>query len=207
MMRNLFGLLAKYPEAGKVKTRLARDIGAEGAAKMYKIIAERVFRDTSPERDSDFERVIFYSPPEDKGRFESWIPGEKLLSQRGRAIGDIMGNALKDLLESGASKAVITGVDIPGLNRDIIKYAFLKLDNADLVIGPAEDGGYYLVGMKAAHPEIFRGISWSTGKVFDETICIIEKMGLRYSTVRTLTDVDRIEDIAKIHNSPFPLLS
>jgi rSAM/selenodomain-associated transferase 1 len=202
-MENLFGLLAKFPEAGKVKTRLARDIGAEGAARIYKIIAERVFRDTSPDRDSDFERMIFYWPPLDKGRFESWIPGEKLIPQRGRDIGDIMRNALKDLLESGASKAVITGVDIPGLNRAIIKDAFLKLDNADVVMGPAEDGGYYLIGMKAAHPKIFREISWSTGKVFDETVCIIEKMGLRYSTVRTLSDVDRIEDIAKIQDVRF----
>lgn len=205
MKRNLFGLLAKYPEAGKVKTRLARDIGAEGAAGIYKIIAERVFRDTSPDRDSDFERTIFFSPPEDKGRFESWIPGERLLPQKGREIGDIMRNVLKDLFGSGASKAVITGVDIPGLNGDIIKDAFLKLDNCDVVIGPAEDGGYYLIGMRAAHAEIFRGISWSTGKVFDETVCIIVKMGLSYSTVKMLSDVDRIEDLIG-HDNLFRVL-
>ena len=197
-MKNLFGLLAKYPEAGKVKTRLAGHIGAEGAAKVYKIIAERVFRDTAPDRDSDFGRMIFYSPPGGKGRFESWIPGEKLLPQRGRDIGEIMGNALQDLFERGASRAVITGVDIPDLHRAIISDAFLKLENADVVIGPAEDGGYYLIGMKVALPEIFQGISWSTGKVFDETVRTIERMGLSYSTVMTLSDVDRIADIAKI---------
>ena len=196
-MRNRFGLLAKYPEAGKVKTRLARDVGAEGAAIIYKTIAERVFRDTSPDGDSGFERMIFYSPPEYRGRFESWIPGEELLPQKGRDIGDIMQNALKDLFDLGTSKAVIAGVDIPDLDRAIICDAFLKLENADAVIGPAEDGGYYLIGMKAEYPAIFQDISWSTGKVFDQTVRTIEKMGLRYSTVRTLYDVDRIEDISK----------
>ncbi len=198
MSRNLFGLLAKYPEAGKVKTRLARDIGAQGAAEIYKLVAERVFRETSAQRNSDFERMIFFSPPEDRYLFESWIPGEKLLPQKGSGIGDIMFNVLKELLGSGASKAVITGADIPGLNRDIIKDAFLKLDNADVVMGPAKDGGYYLIGMKKAHGEIFRGVSWSTDKVFDETVRIIEKMGLSYLTVKTLSDVDRAEDIAGI---------
>jgi rSAM/selenodomain-associated transferase 1 len=199
-MKNLFGLLAKYPEPGKVKTRLARHIGGEGAARVYKIIAEHVFRDTSPDRDAGFGRMIFYSPPGDEGRFESWIPGEGLLPQRGRDIGEIMENALQDLFDRGASKAVITGVDIPDLNRTIISDAFLKLENADVVIGPAEDGGYYLIGMKTEYPEIFQGISWSTGKVFDETVRIIERMGLSYSTVKMLSDVDRIGDITRYDN-------
>lgn len=195
-MKNLFGLLAKYPEAGKVKTRLARDIGGQCAATIYRMIAEQVIGNTSPGADPDFERIIFYSPPGMKARFESWIPGERLLPQRGRDVGEIMGNALQDLFDWEASKAVITGVDIPDLGRTIISEAFLKLDEADVVLGPAEDGGYYLVGMKAEYPEIFRGISWSTGKVFDETVRTIEKMGLNYSTVKTLSDVDRLEDIA-----------
>jgi len=198
--KNLYGILAKYPRAGKVKTRLAKKIGGEGAATIYKIVAERVFRNTSSDGDADFERIIFYSPSKAKGLFESWMPGEKLTSQRGRDIGDIMRNALKDLFDFGASKAVITGVDIPDLDRAIIGDAFLRLDNADVVIGPADDGGYYLIGMSAEYPEIFQGISWSTGKVFDETVRVIERIGLSYSTVRTLSDVDRIEDIARIRD-------
>ncbi len=199
-MKNLYGLLARYPEAGKVKTRLALDMGAEGAARVYKIIAERVFSNTFPDSESDFGRMIFYSPPGDKGRFESWVPGLELLPQRGKDIGEIMRNALQDLFDLGASKAVITGVDIHGLSRTIISEAFLKLEHADVVIGPAEDGGYYLIGLKAAYPEIFQGISWSTGNVFIETVRAIEKMGLRYLTVKTLSDVDRIEDIIRHEN-------
>src|SRR5512135_2282595 len=124
MNKNLYGLLAKYPEPGKVKTRLALDIGAEGAAGIYRTIAERVFIKTSPLAGTDFERVIFYSPSGAKARFEQWLPGEKLLLQNGRDIGEIMWNAIKDLFESGATKAVLTGVDIPDINRDVIEDAF-----------------------------------------------------------------------------------
>lgn len=198
--KNLYGLLAKYPEAGKVKTRLASDIGAEGAAEIYRVIAERVFVSTSPVADADFGRVIFYSPLEAKARFEQWLTGEKLILQKGGDIGEIMCNAIKDLLEAGASKAVITGVDIPDINSDVIRDAFLRLENADVVIGPAEDGGYYLIGMKAMHPVIFKGISWSTEKVFEETVRIIESMRLSYSTVKKLSDVDRKEDITGIRD-------
>ncbi len=199
-MKNLFGLLAKYPEAGKVKTRLALDMGGQDAARIYKIIAERVFSNTSPNSDSDFGRTIFYSPLHDMGRFESWLPGELFLPQRGEDIGEVMGNALRDLFELGASKAVITGADIPELNRTIINDAFYKLEHSDVVIGPAEDGGYYLIGMKTEYPEIFRDISWSTGYVFAETIRTIERLGLSYSTVKVLSDVDRIGDIRRYEN-------
>ncbi len=199
---NFFGLLAKYPEAGMVKTRLARNIGGEGAARIYKIIAEQVINNTTSGVDGkmDFERIIFYSPADARSRVESWIRGERLLPQRGNDIGEIMANALSDLFDLGAANAVITGADIPDLNRNIISDAFLKLKNADVVIGPAEDGGYYLIGMKSAHAEIFQGISWSTEKVFGETIRVIQKIGLSYSVLKTLCDVDKIEDIAGIRD-------
>ncbi len=195
MNKNLYGLLAKYPDAGKVKTRLASDVGAEGAAEIYRMIAERVFVNTSP-AGADFDRVIFYSPPQAKSRFEKWLPAVKLILQKGRDIGEIMQNAIEDLFSSGAARVVLTGADIPDMDTDVIEDAFSRLEDADIVIGPAEDGGYYLIGMKALHPEIFRGISWSTEKVFEETVRIIERVRLSYSTVRTLSDVDRKEDIA-----------
>ncbi len=198
--KNHYGLLAKYPKAGKVKTRLARDIGAEGAEEIYRTIAERVFSNTSPAAGDYFERLVFYSPPEAKAGFEQWVPGEKLLPQRGGDIGEIMWNAIRDLFESGAEKAVISGADVPDINRDIIKEAFLKLEDSDVVIGPAEDGGYYLIGVKALYSEIFEGIPWSTKKVFEETVKIIERIGLRYSTLSTLYDVDRREDIIRYVN-------
>ena len=194
MKRNVLGLLAKYPAPGIVKTRLARDIGVEDAAEVYRSIAEKVFKETVPV-GGGYERVVFYTPLSRKGDFEKWLPGERLMAQHGAELGDIMANALQDLLSDGAARAVIAGVDIPDLREGDVRDAFAKLEDADIVIGPAIDGGYYLIGMKARHDEIFRGISWSTDRVFQETVRIIDALGLSYLTVRTLSDVDRVADI------------
>jgi rSAM/selenodomain-associated transferase 1 len=199
MKRNVLGLLAKYPEPGLVKTRLASVVGVGRAADIYKTVAEKVFRQTRPGR-GEYERVIFYSPLWGEGRFEDWLPGEDLRPQRGDDIGEIMASALGDLLSSGATAAVIAGVDIPDLERGIVRDAFAALEGRDIVIGPALDGGYYLIGMKSLRHEIFQCVSWSTEKVFHETVGTIERLGLRYSTVTPLSDLDRMEDIRKFED-------
>jgi glycosyltransferase A (GT-A) superfamily protein (DUF2064 family) len=108
-----------------------------------------------------------------------------------------MANALEEMFEMGAEKAIVVGADIPELHRGIIERAFGELDSADIVVGPARDGGYYLIGMKSTHPEIFLNIDWGTGEVFSKTLLNIERMGLRYRTVETLFDVDCLEDFLK----------
>jgi glycosyltransferase A (GT-A) superfamily protein (DUF2064 family) len=117
MKENILALLAKYPEPDFVKTRLAHALSAERAADLCRLIAEKVFRQTRPQ-GGEYERVVFYAPSSGKARYEDWLPGERLLPQRGD-IGEIMANALGDLLGSGAERAVIAGVDIPGLERRI----------------------------------------------------------------------------------------
>jgi uncharacterized protein len=195
-MNNILGVFAKYPEPGRVKTRLARDIGDAGAMRVYKTIAERVLRKTAPDK-GDYGRIVFYSPSSMKGRFGEWLPGERLLPQRGRDIGERMKNALMDLFTLRAEKAAVIGVDLPDLNRDIIQQSFLELDSSDVVIGPALDGGYYLIGMKMLFHELFRGIPWSSDKVFEETIETIHKLELNYSVLDRLSDVDTVEDLRK----------
>ena len=90
----------------------------------------------------------------------------------------------------------VTGADIPLLTSEILKDAFLKLEGADVVLGPASDGGYYLIGMKSIH-EIFGGIPWSTEKVFTETVSAIGRLNLRMERTVTLSDVDTIDDLMK----------
>ena len=199
--QKMLGLLAKYPEPGFVKTRLACSVGEERAAEVYRMIAETVFRRTAPEA-GEYGRVIFYDAVSGSGRFENWLPGERLLPQRGGDIGAIMANALGDLLCAGAERAVIAGVDIPGLEKRIVQNAFGLLGKKDVVIGPALDGGYYLIGMKTVHHALFEGIPWSTAKVFGETVRTIGRLGLGYGTVETLSDLDQPEDIGR-----FPDLS
>lgn len=190
------GVFAKYPEPGKVKSRIAREIGEAEAARIYKSLAERVFKVTTPD-EGGYGRIVFYSPYTLKAGFEKWLPGERLILQRGRNIGERMENALSDLFTLGAEKAAVIGVDIPDLDRDIIAQCFIELDSADVVIGPALDGGYYLIGMKKLYPEIFRGIPWSSGKVYETTIEVLHRLRLNVGTLNRLSDVDTVEDLRK----------
>jgi len=196
----MLGLTAKFPDNGKVKTRLAKDIGGIEAARVYRGLAERVFFSTSPDA-GEYERIIFYSPAGRKNEFSVWVPGERLIAQEGEDIGEIMLNAFTALFREGAAKAVITGVDIPDLDRLIIGQAFAFLDSADVVMGPASDGGYYLIGMKAVHPEIFQGIQWSSQTVFEATAAAVRRLRLSLRVVATLYDVDNLEDLLRFRGS------
>lgn len=194
--RNLLGLFVKFPEPGKVKTRIAKDAGCLYAAAAYRGIADRVLRNTVAAAD-EYERTIFYTPANRGREFTTWIPGERMLPQQGRDIGERMSHAIMELFHEGASKAIIAGVDVPELGTEVIREAFRRLDTADIVLGPAEDGGYYLIGMKSLHEEVFRNISWSTAEVFRQTVSVADAMKLRYEAVVTLSDVDTIEDLKR----------
>ncbi len=196
MSKYCLGLLMKYPWPGKVKTRLAKDLGPVKAALAYMRMADTIFRNVS-QNGGSYEVEVFYSPETMRRGFEGWLGTRELTPQEGRDIGEIMCNALTCMFDSGATKAAVIGADIPGLSADIIKQAFLKLDDSDVVIGPAWDGGYYLIGMKSPHPDIFRDIRWSTEEVLRETAAVIERIGLRCETLEPLSDVDTLEDYLK----------
>ncbi|MBI5640894.1 MAG: TIGR04282 family arsenosugar biosynthesis glycosyltransferase [Nitrospirae bacterium] len=195
--KNCYGILMKFPEPGKVKTRLAEEIGDKEAAETFRLIAERLMEATQP-LQSEYARVLFYAPADRKEEFRRWFPGEELLAQKGDDIGEIMANALKDLFDRGASKAVITGSDIPDLDRGVLRQAFCELNNDEIVIGPATDGGYYLIGMRSLHEPVFRGLPWGTENVFHDTLSVIRRLKLTYKTVGTLSDVDTREDLLKM---------
>jgi rSAM/selenodomain-associated transferase 1 len=192
--REILGLTVKFPEPGRVKTRLAKDVGEETAADVYAFIARRVLGRTAA-ASAGYERMIFCSPRERIREFEEWFPGEKVIPQKGRSIGRIMQNALSALFAEGAAKAVVAGVDVPALGREIVRAAFVALDAADIVIGPAVDGGYYLIGMKSVHPGIFEDIHWSTDRVLEETLSATERAGLTVRLTERLYDVDTLEDL------------
>ena len=195
--RNLLGFFAKYPEQGKVKTRLAKDIGPENTVSFYRRMVEHVLKRTASS-DSAYDRIVFYTPDTMGKQFADWLKGERLLPQQGIDIGERMHTALQEMFDIGADKAIVIGGDIPDLDKEIISAAFQQLDSADIVIGPALDGGYYLIGMNSPHREVFQNITWSTGKVLDETLLLIRKMGLTHRTVTPLFDVDGYEDFLRV---------
>ncbi len=193
--RSVYGVLLRYPEPGIVKSRLSKGIGEERAAEIYREMAEGVLRRTRPQEDG-YERIIFFSPPDGREKVEEWIPGERLAPQSGEDIGRIMDNAFMEMFASGAEKAILTGTDIPELDRSIVSQGFSELERSDVVIGPAKDGGYYLIGLKSAQPALFRGISWGTGMVLQKTLSRIRKSNLTFCLMRELCDLDRVEDLA-----------
>ncbi|MBI5101150.1 MAG: TIGR04282 family arsenosugar biosynthesis glycosyltransferase [Nitrospirae bacterium] len=194
MSRDFYGIMIKYPDPGRVKTRLAADIGPADAAVLSREITERVMEQTTPP-SGGYVRFVFYGPPERTDEFGSWLPDEKLICQRGGDIGERMHNAVTCLFDNGADKAVITGSDIPDLAKETVLQAFELLEGADVVIGPALDGGYYLIGMKSPMPVLFRDIPWSTEDVYSETVGAITRSGRSYKCLPALSDIDTVEGL------------
>lgn len=193
--KNILIIFLKYPEAGKVKTRLAKDVGEEQAAKIYSQMALKVI-DSTVEPDS-YNTIIFYDPPDKEEEIKNWIGKKELqyLPQIGNTLGDRISNAFKEMFSSGAEKAVIIGTDCLEVTSKIINEAISLLDEAQIIIGPAEDGGYYLLGLNKPTPQIFQDINWSTEHVLNQTISKIEENKLNYKKLKTLKDIDTVDDI------------
>jgi len=194
MNKNLFGIFIKYPEPGKVKTRLAKDIGNKKAADICRQVAELILKNTMPFNHA-YDRIVFYDPAARQKDFTAWLPEEQFVLQQGSDVGARMDNAVRVLLDRGAEKVVLTGADIPDLSGRIIESAFQELTRADIVIGPARDGGYYLIGMKSPHPEIFRNIPWSTPRVLEDTLMELRRLRLSVTLIERLSDMDTVEDL------------
>ena len=196
-------LFTRYPEPGTTKTRMIPELGAAGAAQapggqMTEHIVSRIteFCGLHP------TAVEIRFEGGDRRLMQAWLgTGFKYCRQGKGDIGRRMERALNEGFEDGCKTVVIIGSDIPGITSDIMQRAFERLSLNDLVLGPAGDGGYYLIGMHTAacakaYPRLFDGVHWGTSAVLSETIAVAERLGLTYSFLDTLDDVDRPEDLA-----------
>jgi rSAM/selenodomain-associated transferase 1 len=192
-------VMAKAPEAGLVKTRLCPPLSPAAAAEL----ADAFLRDAwSGVRALDgVVPAVVYAPDEARGFFETLAPGAVLFSQRGADLGARLAHAFDDLLALDVAGAVVIGSDAPTLPRAILTDAVAKIGAADLVIGPSDDGGYYLIGLRAPRPELFTGIAWSTDTVFDATIARARAAGLSTAVVPSWFDVDTPEDLDRLASS------
>jgi len=195
-------IFLRYPEPGRVKTRLARDIGNERAARVYKKMAEMVVENTAP-RGVSYSTIVFYSPKESAPGVREWLRGSergsvtRFLPQEGRTLGERIDSAFKTVFALGSRKAVIIGTDCPAVTNATIDTAFEALYDHDLVIGPAEDGGYYLLGLKAPRPALFSRIEWGGERVLEETLDRAVRDGLLTAQLETLPDIDTYDDLLK----------
>lgn len=182
-------VFAKNPVLGKVKSRLAKKTGEEKALEIYNTLLNKT---CEAAKDFDGRKFLFLSDFFDKSLFDSRFTQ---VLQSGSDLGEKMKNAFENIFQKGYTKAVIIGTDCPELDSDIINEAFEKLSQYDIVIGPARDGGYYLLGMKGQNNFLFENMKWSNQNVLDKTIRRIIQNDLTYYSLKELIDVDEIEDL------------
>ncbi len=185
----------KAPIRGTVKTRLAAGIGEDRALNIHKALAVRTLNAV---KDGTYTLKVGFYPPDAKEMVSDWLgDGLSYFQQRGSDLGERMENAFRDAFSGGAGKTVLIGSDIPGLDRVVVDEAFAALDEHDAVIVPTFDGGYCLIGFNAGKftPEIFRGMVWSTGTVFDETMDVLARCVAKVSVLPRLRDIDSPEDL------------
>jgi rSAM/selenodomain-associated transferase 2/rSAM/selenodomain-associated transferase 1 len=200
-------VFTRWPEAGKVKTRLVPSLGPDGAADLHRRMAESTVEEAmafAAGRASGHATVQVRFSGGDAARIRKWLgrPGSDLdfAPQGPGGLGERMARAFGDAFASGARAAVIIGTDCPGLTADVIAGAFAAAREGGLVLGPAADGGYYLIGMcrdlaRSAVPQVFKGIVWGTGEVLNQTLARAREAGLAARLLETLADVDRPEEL------------
>ncbi|MGI9627127.1 MAG: TIGR04282 family arsenosugar biosynthesis glycosyltransferase [Longimicrobiales bacterium] len=190
---NTLLVFAKAARPGSVKTRLAKSVGNEQAAALYRQMARRVVDQVA---GGNHESVICFDPQDGESEVRELLgPGPWTLTYQGEGdLGDRMSRCLTAAL-THATKAIVIGTDAPALTGELIHLAFQALDEADVVIGPTFDGGYYLLGLRRPAPELFEGIDWSSPEVLRQTVARADRLELNVTYLERLGDVDTVEDL------------
>ncbi|MEE9407543.1 MAG: TIGR04282 family arsenosugar biosynthesis glycosyltransferase [Polaribacter sp.] len=189
MNKNLLLIFTRNPELGKAKTRLAKTVGDETALEIYKFLLQKT-RDASSKVTSD--KAVYYSV-----KIRTHDIWDGTIYQKHQQVGEDLGirmlNAFKNGYNAGYEKVIIIGSDLYDLTTQNIENAFHQLDTNDLVIGPAEDGGYYLLGMNSLEENIFKNKDWGTATVRKDTLADLQDK--KVHLLKELNDVDVFEDI------------
>jgi rSAM/selenodomain-associated transferase 1 len=202
-------IFLRVPRPGHVKTRLVNSLGEKTATDLYRLCADNVLR-ASSNLPRKIKRYIFYTGTDDKAEVTRWAGQQySFVSQIEDNLGKRIEHAFRTVFREHAQRAIILASDVPDVSAELIDDAISSLDHHDIVIGPTYDGGYYLLGMKKLHEQLFRDISWSTEVVYRQTMNITEKTGLSVHNLPWLFDIDTEEDIHKwmqtVKNDAHPL--
>ena len=180
-------VFVKAARAGAVKTRLAKSIGAAAAVAAYRQLVETLLNQL---RGLSGVEVCF-SPDDAAGEVQRWLDESWHSQPQGDGdLGQRLQAAFQRAFDAGAKRVAIIGSDCPAIRVEDIREAWSGLQTHDVVLGPATDGGYWLVGLRQIQPGLFRGVHWSTDTVFTETFQRAQLAGLRVQLLRELADVD-----------------
>src|SRR5215210_7806632 len=196
-MRRMLLVVAKQPAAGQTKTRLCPPLTGAAAAALYACF----LRDTLDvmRQVPDVGRGIVYLPEAALDYFSALAPDMQLSLQQGVTLGERLDHLLTAALEAGASQAVVMDSDSPTLPADYLVQAFKALDGpSDVVLGPCEDGGYYLIGLKRPQPRLLRDVQMSTPHVVRDTIALAEQLGLKVTLLPIWYDVDTVAELDRL---------
>ena len=189
--KNLIIIFYRNPVKGTVKTRLAAGIGDEAALAVYKQLSEMTMKAVRPvasKKNVYYDQHITHDDIWSEGDFEKTV-------QVGFDLGERMAAAFRHGFEQGCERILIIGTDCPDLKTNMLEDAFNQLDTYDAVIGPALDGGYYLLGLKRFISEVFQDMVWGSDQVFQQTMIRLKHLGQSVGLLEPLRDIDRPEDI------------
>jgi hypothetical protein len=191
----------KSPEKGKVKSRLAAVIGEEPAANLYRDFITQML---STLRRGDFPFYICFYPNNALKGLKEWLGDQHhYIPQKGKDLGERMRNGFIDAFAMGFKRVVLVGSDIPDLPLEVIEEAFISLKEEEAAIGPAYDGGYYLIGFKEKtfSPQVFERMAWGTERVLEDTMRVLKNLNQRVHTLPYLRDIDTVDDLKNIDPS------
>ena len=195
MQSTVLLLFIRYPEPGRVKTRLAARIGADEAAELYRNFILDILATLE---GCGLPLKMCFSPVEKKAALLAWLgPDYAFRPQRGTDLGMRMRRAFEEAFGEGFASGILLGSDVPDLPLYVLKEAIDALQRSDAVIGPAQDGGYYLIGFRrdAFPPDVFGGLPWGTAGVLRDTTARLVAHGCRIHLLPEWQDVDTAEDL------------
>lgn len=192
-------VFARYPQPGRCKTRLIPALGAERAAELYGEMVRRTLWQCDELRrlSADPVRIVIEYDGASREDMASFVGADReLAAQSSGDLGERLAHAARMAFDAGAQRLAIIGTDCPALTADILQKALEALERCDLVLGPASDGGYYLIGLSRFHAELFESMPWSTDRLLAQTLKTAERIGLTVELLPVLDDVDLPEDLS-----------
>lgn len=199
---------AKYPQPGHVKTRLATSLGSEEACRIYDAMAQKTHHELLKLQGQEEAKVIVYADGADSQKISGWLRGgyDTWLQPDGD-IGARLDYAFRKAFEMGFQPVMAVGTDCPGLTAEKIQEAVERLKQFNVVIVPATDGGYVLIGTNAFQPDLFRQITWSSSRTLEQTLQRAKVKNISVALLGPETDVDTLEDLKMVEDTLNPELS
>lgn len=197
-MKRALLIVAKRPKPRQTKTRLCPPLLPEQAAQLYECFLRDMLE--VARAVPDVMRHMAYLPHEEVEYFRQLAPDFNLTPQAGESLGERLDNALTRSLRDGYERAVIMDSDSPTLPSEYVARAFDELDDADVTLGPCEDGGYYLIGLKQPQPRLLRQVRMSTPNVLRDTLDLAREAGLRVALLPAWYDVDTLAELQRLRD-------